>query len=236
MDILQYLRSLNDKSQEIFSRSLINHANFGKAHHRSACVYEFSQLIEDKSERQILLAVCTQLESAMLSAAVGFYRQAFSSLRLSFEMGLAAVYFSANKLELMEWLNGKNDIRWNTILDAENGVLSQRFTNAFFVGSPETRKDLEDKARLIYRDLSEFVHGNNETWGESGLTITYNDNLLERFFTSFQTVTEIILYTLCCRYLKTLSLDNLEGVEFLREDFAHIPEFREYLGGPKEVK
>jgi hypothetical protein len=38
-------------------------------------------------------------------------------------MGLASIYFSANKMELHEWLDGRMDIKWSRLVDEENGVL-----------------------------------------------------------------------------------------------------------------
>jgi hypothetical protein len=98
MDIQDYLNKLKGELQSILDESLVHKSDLGKAHHFSSCIYEFSEQIDDASEKKMLVAVSVQLESATLSAAMGMYRQAFSSLRLAFEMGLGSVYFSAHKL------------------------------------------------------------------------------------------------------------------------------------------
>jgi len=235
MNITEHFSKLNKNTQEVFTETLKKKAELGKAHHFSACIYEFTQNISDESERKILETVSSQLESATLNVTYGMYRQAYTSLRLALEMGLGAAYFSVHKLELQEWLDGRADIKWAYLTDENNGVLSPRFAKAFF---PEFSKDINDylsKAKAVYRQLSEYVHGNNETWEACSIKISYDQNLLDTYFKSINTVSEIILFVLCCRYLKSFSREASESLEFLPEEMNHISYIREYLGGAKEL-
>ncbi|MCG8687319.1 MAG: hypothetical protein MI892_20750 [Desulfobacterales bacterium] len=234
MNIKEYLSKLNNESQAIFSNSLAFKDDLGEAHHLSACIYEFAENIKDQFERDIIIAVCSQLESATLNASLGMYRQAFTSLRLSLEMGLGAVYFSAHKLELQEWLNGKTDIKWSLLIDENNGVLSVRFSNAFFKEFSHDITNYRKRASVIYRKLSEFVHGNHETWIKSGLKLEYNKKLLESYFNMVVEVSKIILYVLSCRYLKSFSRIDLESLEFIQEEMGHLSYIREFFEGPKD--
>jgi len=61
-------------------------------------------------------------------------------------MGLAAIYFSANKMELHEWLDGRMDIKWSKLVDEENGVLSKRFAKAFFNDMGDEVENFREKA------------------------------------------------------------------------------------------
>jgi len=235
MNITEHFSALNKDTQIVFTETLKRKAELGKAHHFSACIYEFTQNINDESERKILETVSTQLEAATLNASFGMYRQAYTSLRLALEMGLGAVYFSVHKLELQEWLDGRADIKWSSLTDEHNGVLSARFAKAFF---QEFSKDINDylsSAKTVYRQLSEYVHGNNETWEASSIKISYDQNLLDNYFKSINTVSEIVLFVLCCRYLKTFSKEAKESLEFLPEEMNHISYIREYFGGPEEL-
>ena len=81
MNIQEYLRKLNGESQSIFMKSIGYQNELGKTHHLSSCVYEFSEHINDQSEKDILIIVSSQLESATLNVTMGMYRQAFSSPR-----------------------------------------------------------------------------------------------------------------------------------------------------------
>ena len=232
MDIKEYLSKLNTESQNIFNQSLAFQDELGKAHHFSACIYEFAGNINDQSEKDILIAVSSQFEAATLNACFGMYRQAFASLRIALEMGLGAVHFSVHKLELQEWIDGRADIKWSSLIDENNGILSVRFAKAFF---PEFSQDIasyREKTSSMYRKLSEFVHGNKETWVESSFKLSYDDKLLKSYFKIVAEVSEVILYVVSCRYFKSFSKMAVESLEFISEEMRHLSYIRDFFGGP----
>jgi hypothetical protein len=234
MNIEEYLSRLNAESNQIFEQSIAYRDKLGASHHASSCIYEFSNNIADASEKNILQTVSSQLESATFSACKGMYRQAFVSLRLALEMGLASAYFSVHKLELHEWLDGRGDIKWSLLICENEGVLSTRFSKAFFDAFGQDMEAYRDKAKSIYRQLSEFVHGNNETWESSEIELAFDESKLNTYFISARTVSEILLFVLSCRYLKSFSSTALETLEFIPEEMKHLGYVREYFGGPKE--
>ncbi|EJL6845627.1 hypothetical protein NMS89_003755, partial [Vibrio cholerae] len=184
---------LNEKTQEIFQHSLKERNKLGELHHQASCIYEVSEILRESEERDMLVKVSVQLESANFNITLGLYRQAFTSLRLAFEMGLAAIYFSANKLELHEWLHGKADIKWSKLIDEDNGVLSLRYSRAFFKECENEAFEYRSNAKWVYRSLSEYVHGNSETW-TNGIIIRYNDELFKKYCDLYKDVTDIILF------------------------------------------
>jgi hypothetical protein len=203
MNISEYLTKTNEEAQSIYQKSMDQIDIYGKAHHQISCLNDFADVLFDKDESQMLRIANTQIESAILSLAFGLYRQAYASLRLSFEMSLGVVHFSVYKMEHFEWLAGKMDISWSKLIDEDKGILSKRFCLAFF---PELKGDVVDyrsRAVLVYRNLSEFVHGNHETWSNSGLKLTYNEKLEKLFFNHLDNVFEITLFVLVVRYLQT---------------------------------
>lgn len=230
MDIQEYFSKLNSDSQAVFTKTILEKEKLGTLHHLSSCIYEFSDCLLDPQEKQMLVTVSTQLESATLNLALGLYRQAFASLRLALEMGLATMYFSVNKMELHEWLDGRSDIKWSKLVDKENGVLSARFSNAFFGECSSYTNGYRDKAISTYRKLSEYVHGNNETWEKSGLRLSYNSDLLEFYVESYKTISEVILFVAVCRYTRLLDDTSRESLQFIPEEFNHISEIRELFG------
>jgi hypothetical protein len=232
MDIKDYFTKLNIESQSIFSQSILKKDALGKLHHLSSCIYEFSGCILDLQEKRILETVSAQLESSNYNLTIGLYRQAFSSLRLALEMGLAAIYFSASKLEFHEWLDGQTDIKWSRLVDEENGVLSRRFVKAFFSDMENEVKNYRDKAIAIYRTLSEYVHGNNETWVNGSIKLIYREDFFDRYCQYYRTVSEIILFSAICRYAKLLNDSDRESLQFLPEEFSHISKIRELFGQP----
>lgn len=234
MNIEEYLSRLNNESNQIFDKSLLYRDSLGGAHHSSSCIYEFSENILDSSEKKILQTVCSQLESATFSACKGMYRQAFVSLRLALEMGLASAYFSVHKLELHEWLDGRGDIKWSLLMCEREGVMSIRFSQAFFIDFGQDMEEYRNKAKDIYRKLSEYVHGNNETWASSEIELSFDGNRLNAYFESAKLVAEILMFVLSCRHLKSFSSAVIESLEFVPEEMKHLGYVRQYFGGPKE--
>lgn len=230
MDIQKYFTKLNTESQAIFNHTISEKEKLGTLHHLSSCVHEFAECLLDPQEKEILVTVSAQLESANLNLVLGLYRQAFASLRLAFEMGLAAMYFSVNKLELHEWRDGRSDIKWSSLVDEENGVLSKRFAKAFFSECSEYIDDYREKAVSTYRKLSEYVHGNNETWEKSGIKLHYNDALLELYFEYYKSVSEVILFAAVCRYARQFNESTRESLQFIPEEFNEIKPIRKLFG------
>jgi hypothetical protein len=230
MDIQEYFAKLNAESQEVFSRTTSEKEKLGTLHHLSSCIYEFSGCVLDPQEKGILETVSAQLESATFNLALGLYRPAFSSLRLALEMGLAAIYFSANKMELHEWLDGRMDIKWSTLVHEENGVLSKRFAKAFFSDLIDDVECYRNKATSVYRKLSEYVHGNNETWANSDIKLSYKDDLFSKYFDYYRSVSEVILFVAICRYARLFDETARESLQFVPEEFSHISKIRELFG------
>lgn len=230
MDIKEYYTKLNAECQLAFSQSILEKEKLGTLHHLSSCIYEFSMSLSDPQEKDILKMVSGQLESATFSMTLGLYRQAFSSLRLALEMWLAVIYFSAHKIELQEWLDGKIDIKWAKLIDESNGVLSKRFVNAFFSDLSNDVEQYRDSAIVTYRNLSEYVHGNNETWVNSGIKLIYNDKLFNEYHGYYNSVAKIILFSAVCRYAKLFDANDRESLQFLPEEFNHISKIRELFG------
>jgi len=226
MDIKSYLSKLNSESQDIFIKTIQEKETLGALHHLSSCIYEFSDYLVDPQEKKMLVTVSTQLESSTLNLALGLYRQAFSSLRLALEMGLATMYFSVSKMELHEWMDGRSDIKWSKIVDEDNGVLSKRFADAFLPECAPYMQGYRNKATTTYRELSEYVHGNNDTWEKSGLRLDYRPELLEFYSKSFSSVCEVILFSAVCRYTSLIDEHGRESLQFIQEEFSHIAEIR----------
>ena len=234
MNIQDYYRRLNGSCQNIFESTIGDSESFGNVHYFANCLFEFSALIDDQKEKELLKVVSSQIEVSALNLSFGLYRQAFSAMRLSLEMGLGVVYFSTFKLEHYEWLNGTADIKWSKLIDKDNGVLSKRFSDAFFPDLSPCIEEYHSKAIHVYRQLSEFVHGNFETWESNNLTLSKNDDLIMRYFNYLTSVREIMLLCLCCRFLTSFSRDQIDSISFLGEELGHHESIRVLIGGPKD--
>jgi len=236
VNIRDYFSKLQEKSFSIFAESLRDEAKLGSMHSYTASIYELSEVTTDAGEAEMIRILCSQLEASCLTAAFGFYRQAMTSLRLAFELGLGVIHFSINKLEFQEWKGGRCDIVWSKLIDHESGVISKRFVNAFAPELSGEATGYNERARKAYRALSQFVHGNNETWLRSGITIAYDQTVFDEYELLFTEVTEILAFSFLSRYIGELDSHKIDDIATLTERLVHIDKFREKIGGPGEIK
>ncbi|MFS2161058.1 hypothetical protein ACCD10_27495 [Pseudomonas sp. Pseusp122] len=238
MKIEKYFSLLNQESQDIFNET-INHSDaFVCAHASAVELFEISR-VTDVDVSKMIQVVCSQIESSCLAMALGLYRSSFSSLRLSLELGLGSVWFSTNKLLYKEWINGEveADIRWSTLNNPDSGVFSPRIARAFFSDLNDFSKLYQDRARVVYRSLSEYVHGNNETWKKTGVNLSYSSDLYVAYLGCLKEVSEVIKFSLVLRFLKEMNQSQLDKLEpVVLGSFNHVEPIRILFGGPQDIK
>src|ERR1700745_3163024 len=96
-------------------------ASFGADVHRLQAIShnfvaeldEWLRVLASRPEAELFKAALREYQYSLLAVVQGQYRQAFMALRLSFELLLAAVHFSANELSLRLWSLGRKDIVWS---------------------------------------------------------------------------------------------------------------------------
>lgn len=235
MKITTYYQKLNNRSQEIFSVALTEPEVLSKAHSIVSDISVLTEVISDIDEQAMLRTVCSQIESSCLALSLGLYRPAIGGLRLALELGFGCIYFSSNKLAHREWMQN-SDLKWSVINSETDGVLSQRFVKSFCPELSESADEFLTRAGRVYRALSEYVHGNSDTWAASGLTLSHNDTLRSFYSEKLDEIAIVIKFAFCCRYLKTLSVVARDKIHPVTTDLHYVAAVREHLGGPKEIK
>lgn len=231
MTAKDFFNKVNDQVQTLFDSSLEQNEkvlNVGLDTVRSLQIW-FD--IIPNSEYKILINNSIQsLEIALLSQTYCLYRNAFSSLRLAMEMLFGGIYFSTNLIDFIEWSKSKKDLNWSTLNDFDKGVLSIRFSSAFFEESNSSCSSYYTLAKDLYRDLSEYVHGNHHTWSLESESLKIEKNEIEIFEKCLIKYNDVALFILCLRYLKSLTKDNLEKVEpTINQSHSHIVPIHNYL-------
>lgn len=233
MDTIEHLNRLKAQLNDVFDETVSGSGVCKQVSYYSGCLFEFSDKIGDNDTKEIIASVAAQFESAALFSAFGLYRQAMASLRLALELGFASVYFSANKLELQEWRHGGWDLKWGQMSDPECGVLSIRYARAFFASLTEEVNGYNGKAKAAYKTLSEYVHGNFQTWNSDGNAIRFDHELAKEVQKIMKTSFEVILFALAVRFLDRMSEQQLDKIGFVRDEFEHIEALRLKFGGPR---
>jgi len=227
----QYIRKVNEKVQSLFDSSLVQNSetlNIGIDFSKSIQIW--LDVIPEDSYKILISNSIQSLEIALLSQTYCLYRNAFSSLRLSLEMLFGGIYFSTTLLDFIEWSKSSKDLNWATINDSNNGVLSHRFYNAFFIEAKEDCEEYFTKAKELYRELSEYVHGNQHTWITDSEALKIEETEIQLFLKCLKSFYEISIFTLCLRYLKIIDKHQLEKVEpLIIQNLNHILPIHNYL-------
>lgn len=227
---MNFYLALSESTRTVIGESTADSRGFGDAQQRVDDLNRWRTILAPRPESIVLQHALNEATVGLFLLASGLYRSAFVSLRLFLELSLAGIHYSTNRLDLAEWIDGRRDIRWGTLLDVEGGVLSPRYAQAFF---PELRDSVSmygEIAAKIYRELSEFVHGNHQTWGSARNRIEFSREVQERWFTNFSDASRAVMYALCLRFLKELSDEDLARVSALVQDcLGHVEPIRSYL-------
>lgn len=235
MDVAKLLRQQAADSNSVIEALLAN-AQGAEAHRKT--FHQLSQLsicadaIKHRRESKLMQHSIKEYQYGQFALASGLYRQSFASLRLALELALSSIDFSVHELKLRRWLKGQADIVWAALIDNENGVLSKAFVATFepdLSGSAATYRSLAEK---VYRECSEYVHGNASTHDKLPEDLVYSQEFVASWCDKADTVARIIIFAYAFRYLDDLDGQQIERLKpILLDTLGHIEAVRFVLGG-----
>lgn len=238
MNLHQYYEDIFESSSITMKESLKKDNELAKIHSFVEDLLTWYDVLKTRGEAVILKYAASELQLSALSLVSGLYRQSFTSLRLTLELSLSAIYFSANELDFREWEIGTRDIYWNQLVNTDDndfGIFSQRWASGFFPELTGHVKTYNTLAKETYRNLSEFVHGNAYTWEVYPATIVFEENLFNQWLKNFSSSSQIISFALCLRFMKHLESSSINRLEVhLLEFLGHITEVQKLIGGAVE--
>lgn len=185
-------------------------------------------------------------QEAFGNMLMGLYQPAFMGLRYFLERTLVGVYFSGSEIELRTWMHGQRDTYWSELIGEEGedkdydkkkdemnvnkGLFSLKFTRAFFEELEDAAKVFRAQTKAVYRECSEFVHGNPNALSSLGDTIDYSESIASKWNNCADTVARCILYAFMVRYWCFLSEESKAVViERMREEFSATDILKDYL-------
>lgn len=192
--------------------------------------------LSKRPEVSVLQAAHREYQFALLALSTGHYRAAFVALRLTLELSFAAVQWSANERELREWQRGQRDTNWLSLIDAEKGILSKHFVHLFSEGLADEAAQYRSAAAAVYRECSEYVHGNAHTHRSIPEQLKFDDASFEAWHSKSSVVRLTISYALAARYLGDFDAAKRSRLEnTLMDQLGHSVGVRALLGSPSEV-
>lgn len=188
--------------------------------------------VRDKQEYPVYIQALQEIQYSLLSVSIGNYRHAYSSLRLFFELCLAGIEFSTNLRYFRGWALGREDIFWTRLSDTENGVISKNFCKLFFAELVDEAPRFRSLASTVYRECSEFVHGNPQATSTLPDTLQFKSETTLDWANKLDTMCLVITFVFSVRYLVELPAESSENVkEYILAQIGHLEPIREILGG-----
>lgn len=191
--------------------------------------------ISERPEASVLDAAVREYQFALFALASGRYRHAFVGLRLFFELMLVTIQFSAHEIDYRMWSKDTKDINWNSIKSTDTGVFSANFINAFNCEFSEFSKQYSAIAEAVYRECSEFVHGNAKTHISLPSDISLNKDICLSWHDKSRTMRLVIIFAFSARYLNYIDSVGMNAVEHpILDALGHLAIVQDIFAKPPQ--
>jgi hypothetical protein len=225
------LRSQHDSYRTVFDQTIAEVTDLAT---RAAAVQTISDLatcidaLSNRPEKEVFELAIREYQYALIAACHGSYRQAFSALRLSFELWLAAISFSGAEKELRAWRARKQDIVWGKLIGEDAGVLSKNFVSLFCPSLEGNTISFRVIAERFYRECSEYVHGNHHTHVNLPVNLVYDQAAFREWCNKVETFKLVCLFCFTYRYAELIPMSGLAVIGApIGDTLGHLAEVRQ---------
>lgn len=218
------LIELSTKAFEDLKSDATLFPEFTKVHNFSEDYEKLSNCLVGRPEKQMLDLASQEFQFALYSVAIAQYRNANRALRLFLEMSLASILYSAHEIDIRRWQKGQLDIVWQNICSPDNGVYSKSFISAFWPDMKEYGPEHLAMAQKLYRECSEYVHGNLQSFDGTDAGIKFDSTQLASWMERADTARLTLLFAFLARFLPLLAKEHRDALEQIAlENFGHLP-------------
>lgn len=230
---LSFYQALQTATSSILEESFNQDArlSLSKSHSFIDDLGTWARILSSRPEAPVWLAAKREYEFSLLMLIQGQYRYSFVALRLFLEMAIASIGFSAHEVRYRLWMRGEHDIKWHPLVEDEAGVLSTSFIRAFCEQLSDEAKTYRLIAQKVYRECSEFVHGNASTHEILAGPLKYSQDVVDSWHDKADSIRLVVSFLLCARYIHFLKRDDLHTLEpLLLDALGHLAAVRGILG------
>lgn len=215
MDVLEHYRALFKKSDSVLAEMVgASGTEALITSHNYLLDYDAIKMaIAERPEAAVLDSAVKEYQFALFALVSGQYRHAFGGLRLFFELMLATVQFSAHEIDYRMWAKDSKDINWSSLKDSQNGVFATNFIRAFNPGFSDCGKQYLAIAEAVYRECSEFVHGNAGTHAILPSDIAFQKEAFFSWHDKAATMRMAIIFAFSARYLNHITKEATDRME-----------------------
>ncbi|MBC8547722.1 hypothetical protein H8711_12420 [Clostridiaceae bacterium NSJ-31] len=174
----------------------------------------------------------TECINSIYMCAQGFYKEAITTMRQFLEHMLFAILLSTNDYRYKLWQVGRYDMSWTQIVDDQNGIFGTQFIRVYAEDLDEVRSvELLTIAKNVYRECSEYVHGNFEKLSTLPDNLLFDESAVERYIEYFSSIQYLICMALFIRFRhifnKPEATAALESI--ISDNLGTLPEIQQLL-------
>lgn len=238
MDVIEHYRALL-KNSDIVIETMIGANGASEAliaSHNYLLDYDAIKMaIAERPEAATLDSAVKEYQFALFALVSGQYRHAFGGLRLFFELMLATVHFSAHEIDYRLWAKDSKDINWSALKDPQSGVFSTNFIRAFNPAFSDCAKQYLAIADAVYRECSEFVHGNAGTHAILPSDIAFQKEAFLSWHEKAATMRLAIIFAFTARYLNYVTKEATDRMEpIITDALGNLPPVQAMFSQPSE--
>lgn len=236
MNVIEHYRALL-KNSAVAIETMIGTAGASEAlitSHNYLLDYDSIRMaIANRPEAAVLDSAVKEYQFAIFALTSGQYRHAFGGLRLFFELMLATVQFSAHEIDYRMWAKDSKDINWSALKDPQGGVFSINFIRAFNPAFADCAKQYSAIAEAVYRECSEFVHGNAGTHATLPADITFQEKSFFSWHEKSATMRLAIIFAFSARYLNYVTKEATDRMEpIITDALGNLPPVQAIFSQP----
>jgi len=221
MDVAEYYCNLHKHSESVLREMLADKDALEALTTSQNYLLDYEKIqaaISDRPENEVISAAVKEYQFALFALSVGQYRHAFVGLRLFFELMLVTVQFSAHEIDYRLWAKDAKDINWGALKDTQTGVFSANFINAFNPGFSGNAKQYLALAETVYRECSEFVHGNANTHISLPPDIVFDKEIFFSWHQKAEAMRMVVIFVFSARYLNYINPSAIANLEPIISD------------------
>ena len=227
----EMLSALHEKYSSVFDQTLAEVTDQPVRASAVQTIFDLgvcASILGSRPEKEVFDLSIREYQYSLIAACHGSYRQSFSALRLAFELWLAAISFSAAEKDLRAWRARRQDIVWSKLIHEDSGVLSKSFVSLFCNGLEQNAISFRVIGERLYRECSEYVHGNHHTHLLLPDELTYHQPTFRDWCAKAETMKLVTLFCFAYRYSDLIPASGLSQIgQPIGDTLGHIPEIRQ---------
>lgn len=214
---------INDKQASIIETTLSvsNSEIFAPNHLFITDLEKWLKHLSSNREAVLYKTAIEEYANSLFLLTCGLYRETYIGLRFFLEHTLFGLYLSVNELNFMRWSMSRYDMHWSEITDAEAGVFSKDYFEAFSPELAEYAPALLNICKLLYRELSEYTHGNLPATQVLPTKLKFDQEIFIDINQKIESMRHLITFLFFVRY-KSILIENKDALDELEESIMEV--------------